>query len=98
MSQYIEEDAKDFYKTRNVSKHLDVLGFRKRRAHKQGQQVWLDATTIRQEFLQRRVEPAEDDKAWLDGTVEYDIVDTPIHAPKRDDDLWAGLAEQEEPE
>jgi len=97
---YLEEDAKEYYKTRSVSKHLEVLGFRKRRASKQGQQVWLDADAIRSEFRQRRVEPAEDDKAWLDGTVEYDILETAIttRTNQAKDDLWASMAEQEEPE
>lgn len=95
---YLEEDAKEYYKTRSVSKHLEVLGFKKRRASKQGQQVWLEADAIRQEFRQRRVEPAEDDKAWLDGTVEYDILETAIttRTTQAKDDLWASMAEQEE--
>ena len=93
---YIEDDAKDFYKTRNVSKHLEVLGFKKRRAHKQGQQVWLDAETIRQEFKQRRVEPAEEDIAWLAGETEYQAVTSQAeaHIAERAD-LWASLADEE---
>lgn len=100
MSQYIEEDAKEYYKTRAVAKHLDVLGFKKRRAHKQGQQVWLDAETIRQEFRQRRVEPAEEDLAWFKGEVEYTPA-TPsvtVHTTMLADDLWSNAAEEEEPE
>lgn len=101
VSAYLEDDAKEYYKTRNVSKHLDVLGFKKRRPHKQGQQVWIDAEAVRQEFRQRRVEPAEEDKAWLEGTVEYEAVAAPVHTSSRrsipEDDLWASMAEEEEP-
>lgn len=95
--QYIEDDAKDFYKTRNVSKHLEVLGFKKRRAHKQGQQVWLDAEAIRQEFKQRRVEPAEEDIAWLAGETEYQTVTNHQEAAvAARADLWASVADEEE--
>lgn len=90
VTQYIEDDAKDYYKTRNVSKHLEVLGFRERRAHKQGQQVRLTAEAIRQEFKQRRVEAAEEDKAWLAGDVEYDPVRSQDDARRAHTaDLWA---------
>lgn len=94
VSVYLEEDAKEYYKTRSVSKHLDVLGFKKRRPHKQGQQVWLEPENIRQEFRQRRVEPAPEDVAWLAGTIEYEI--TAQSTPTRDTevDLWS--TEEEE--
>lgn len=91
VSQYIEEDAKEYFKTRTLGRHLDTLGFRKRRPHKQGQQVWLDPTQIRQEILQRRVEPDPEDTAWLKGEVEY------THAIVEDekDRLWADAADDE---
>lgn len=94
VAQYLEEDAKEYYKTRNLSKHLDVLGFKKRRAHKQGQQVWLDQDQIRQEFRQRRVEPQADDADWLKGEVEYKVASVGIQ-PSTRDDIWAGMAEEE---
>lgn len=72
--EYLEEDQKEYYKTRGLAKHLDVLGFKRKRSHKQGTQIWLDPAEIRQEFLQRRVEPYPEDEAWLAGTVEHNPV------------------------
>lgn len=96
--EYMEDDAKEYYKTRTLGKHLDTLGFRKRRAHKQGQQVWLSPDQVRQEFLQRRVEPDPEDEAWLKGEVEY--VHQPVAAPRSysqpSDDIWAAMADTEE--
>lgn len=97
VSNYLEEDQKEYYKTRQLSKHLDVLGFRKRRAHKQGQQVWLDPAQIRQEFTQRRVEPQPEDVAWLAGEVEYSPQargEAAISETRAN--LWADVAEFEE--
>lgn len=91
---YLEDDAKEYYKTRTLSKHLDVLGFKKRRPHKQGQQVWLDPNTIRQEFRQRRVEPDPEDIPWLDGETEYQPTQPVVSVPT--DNIWAEIAEQEE--
>ena len=97
MATYIEEDAKEYYKTRSVSKHLEVLSFKKRRASKQGQQVWLDADQIRQEFRQRRVEPVEEDKQWFLGEIEYvPADDEPVPPAGQSDNLWAGLVQEEE--
>lgn len=95
VTQYIEEDAKEYFKTRTLGRHLDTLGFKKRRPHKQGQQVWLDPAQIRQELLQRRVEPDPEDEAWLRGEVEYVVEDyvpaTEYHRP--DDDIWSTIEE-----
>jgi hypothetical protein len=71
VSSYLEEDAKEYFKTRTLGKHLDVLGFKTKRAHKDGSQVWLDPEVIRHQFAQRRVEPHDEDKDWLAGTTEY---------------------------
>ena len=72
VSSYLEEDSKEYFKTRTLSKHLDVLGFKKKRAHKDGSQIWLDPEVIRQQFAQRRVEPHDEDRDWLAGTVSYE--------------------------
>lgn len=92
---YLEDDAHDFYKTRNLSKHLDVLGFRTKRSHKQGTQIWLEADAIRKEFAQRRVTPQPEDVAWLAGSVEYTHEPPP---PPEDDRLsmWAEIGEEPE--
>lgn len=88
VSSYLEDDQREYYKTRNVGKHLDVLGFKKKRSHKQGTQVWLDPDAIRQEFLQRRVEPNEEDLAWLEGKTDY-TPSTPTPEPTAPDmSVW----------
>jgi hypothetical protein len=98
VSQYLEDDAKEYFKTRTLSKYLDVLGFKTRRPHKQGQQIWLTEEDVRQEFLQRRVETEPEDAAWLRGEVQYRM--TPAAEatgiPKSTDDLWASMADEEE--
>lgn len=96
-SSYIEEDAKEYFKTRTLGKNLDSLGFRQKRARKDGSQVYLDPEVVRQQFRQRRVEPHDEDIAWLNGEVEY----TPRFAtggpqPVEPDDLWASIADAEE--
>lgn len=94
VSAYLEEDQREYFRTRTLGKHLDVLGFKRRRAHKQGQQVWLDPQQVRQEFLQRRVETDPEDVAWLKGEVEYTV--SPMTQPTSSDSVWASL--EEEPE
>lgn len=98
VSQYLEDDQKDYFKTRTLGKYLDVLGFKTRRAHKQGQQVWIEPAQVRQEFLQRRVEPDPDDEAWLRGEVEYNLTPaiTTQPTPKEPDDIWASYADTQE--
>ncbi len=97
--QYIEEDAKEYYKTRQLSKHLDVLGFKNRRPHKQGQQVWLTNEQVRQEFKQRRVEVDPEDTEWFENEVDYTMTPAAtetIGISKAGDDLWANVADKYE--
>lgn len=96
VSQYLEDDSKEYFKTRTLSKYLDVLGFKKRRPHKQGQQIWLTAEQVRQEFLQRRVEPDPEDEAWLRGEIEYTKAEAILGNTKTADDLWSQMADEEE--
>jgi hypothetical protein len=95
VSNYLEDDQKEYYKSRAVSKHLDVLGFRKRRAHKNGQQIWLDPEQIRQEFKQRRVEPQPEDIAWAAGEIEYEAKVYGQAASQERVSVWADVADIE---
>ncbi len=93
VSGYLEDDSKEYYKTRTLGKHLDVLGFKNKRSRKRGVQIWLDPEAVRAEFRQRRVEPYPEDVEWLAGTVEY----THLPPPEPEDDrlsMWAGVEEQ----
>lgn len=97
VSDYLEEDAKEYFKTRTVSKHLDVLGFRKKRAHKQGSQIWVEPEAVRQELRQRQVEPYPEDAAWLAGEVEYTHYEEPEPEPELNTRLlWADAPEAAE--
>ncbi len=98
-SAYLEEDSKEYFKTRTLGKNLDSLGFKTKRSKKDGSQIWLDPEVLRQQFRQRRVEPHDEDLAWLNGEVEYTQTFATGHqqaAPT--DDLWASIADNEEPE
>jgi hypothetical protein len=96
VTQYIEDDAKEYFKTRTLGRHLETLGFKKRRPHKQGQQVWLDPAQIRQEIIQRRVEPDPDDEAWLKGEVEYVVEEfVPVADYQKTEDIWSTIEETE---
>lgn len=96
VSTYLEEDQKEYFRTRTLGKHLDVLGFKKRRAHKAGQQVWLEADQIRNEFKQRRVEAYPEDTEWLEGKTEYIVQEHTVVEYTRDkDDIWASAEDEE---
>lgn len=97
VSEYLEDDAKEYFKTRTVSRALDTLGFKRRRPHKQGQQVWIEPNTVRQEILQRRVEPDPDDELWLKGETEYNPTEAQVtEYPREPDDIWSTAREEEE--
>lgn len=95
ISAYLEEDSKEYYKTRSVGKHLNTLGFTKRKAGKSGQLVQLIPDEVRNEFRQRRVEPIPEDEAWLKGEVEYNAIPAPVTTDRARDDLWANMDEEE---
>ena len=77
----LEADQADYYRTRNLAKHLEILGFREKRNAKGGMQYWLDAEAIRAEFTQRRVEPYPEDLPWLNHLADYNppAIINPIH-------------------
>ena len=93
--EYLEEDAKEYFRTRGLGKNLDSLNFRTRRARKDGSQVWLDPDVMRHQFLQRRVEPYDEDLGWLNGEVDYEPYSAPT-PPAASDDLWASIADTED--
>lgn len=98
VSQYLEEDQKEYFKTRTLGKYLDVLGFKNKRPHRQGQQVWITADQVRQEFRQRQVEPDDEDAAWLRGEVEYNPSEfhTTSYTKPIIEDIWSSMPEEGE--
>lgn len=98
VSDYLEDDAREYYKTRNLAKHLDVLGFRDKKSSKQGTQVRLTPEAIRQEFRQRRVAPQPEDEQWLAGEVEYTHeVFAPSTSTEPGLSVWDDVIEEDEP-
>lgn len=100
VSSFMETDATEYFKTKHVTKNLAVLGFRHTKRAAGGLQIQLDEEAVRHEFLQRRVEPFENDIEWLDGTVSYQyddmIPETPVHHPLKP--FWETDSDENEPE
>jgi hypothetical protein len=71
VSSYMETDATEYFKTKHVTKNLDVLGFRNKVRASGGLRIELNEEAVRHEFVQRRVEPFDEDVDWLAGKVSY---------------------------
>lgn len=67
----LDEDVKEYYKTKATGKHLTALGFRGRKIAKGGTLVHIDETELRDQFAKRHVTPFEEDTAWLAGELSY---------------------------
>lgn len=68
---YVDEDQREYLKTRTVTKYLDVLGFKTKKPRSGGVHIQIPEEQVREAFKQRRVEPFPDDTEWLAGTVDY---------------------------
>lgn len=90
----LDTDATEYYKTRQVGRALEVLGFKNKRSRKGGTQVALPADQIRAEFRQRRVTPYEEDIAWLEGD-DYTPPEKPTAAAAPDEIWWGETMEEE---
>ena len=71
ISGYMEEDAKEYFKTKHVLKNLDTIGFRNKARATGGVRIMLTEEDVRRELLQRRVDPYPEDMEWLAGKVSY---------------------------
>lgn len=83
VTDYMDDDVKDDYKSRSVLRHLQTLGFTEKRNSRQGVQVQLIEENVRKALNQRHIDPFDEDKAWLTGDTEYQRPPTP--GPKN---LW----------
>jgi hypothetical protein len=85
VSSYMETDATEYFKTKHVTKNLDVLGFKHKVRASGGLRIELSEDAVRHEFMQRRVEPFEEDLDWLAGTRSYQtgerLFEQPVHVP-----------------
>lgn len=93
----LDADAVEYYKTRQVGRALDVLGFKNKRSRKGGTQVSIPADQLRAEFRQRRVTPYEEDLAWLEGE-DHTPTPPPTHTPEPTDGVWDWLNQEDEDE
>lgn len=94
VSSYLEEDAREYYKSKTVGRHLSVLGFKERKAAKGGTLVPLPEDVIRSEFAKRHVTPFDEDVQWFEGSVSYQgDVDPAAYAREEEeaDELLAQL-------
>lgn len=73
VADHLEEDAKEYYRTKQTSKHLTALGWRERKPHKGGALVKITETEVREQFKKRNVEPFEDPGhiRWLKGEIDF---------------------------
>jgi hypothetical protein len=95
VSAYLEEDVRDYYKTKTVSRHLTVLGFKDRKPAKGGMLALIDEDVVRAELSKRHVTPFDEDTAWFEGTRSYQTGPRP-EPPANDDPLPLDLSWAEE--
>lgn len=70
--EWIEEDAREYYKTRTASRNLTALGWRTRRNAHGGVQIPITEDEVREQFRKRRVTTLTDqDELWLTGKISY---------------------------
>jgi hypothetical protein len=77
--EYLEDDAKDYYKTRTVSRHLVTLGLTRTQMAKGGKQVQITEDVVRTAFRRHGVTPFVEDTEWLDGTRNYQNANSTLH-------------------
>jgi hypothetical protein len=95
--EYLEEDARQFYTSKRVGLHMTSLGFRERRSIKGGTAVKLTEDQVRTQFLRRRVEPFEEDQAWMKGDQSYrNTLAIPTPAKRNTAAVW-GVTNQADP-
>jgi hypothetical protein len=83
VSTYLEEDQREYVKTKHIAKNLDALGFKNKVRAAGGLRVMLAEDDVRHEFRQRRVDPFDEDTDWLDGKATYQSGAT---KPEEDED------------
>jgi len=86
VSSYMEEDAKEYFKTKHVIKNLDTIGFRNKSRASGGVRIEITEAALRAEFTQRRVDPYPEDLDWLNGKVSYQ--NQPPKEPEETDPWW----------
>lgn len=68
---HIDEDVREYYKTRQTTRHLTSLGWKERRQAHGGTMVKLLEDDVRKQFKRRRLAPFDEDLSWLEGEQTY---------------------------
>lgn len=92
VTEYLEEDARQYYSSKKTGMHLVALGFRERKTHRGGSMVRLNQDAVRKELNRRHVDPFDEDRSWYDGDTSYSATSLTMSwgappAPEPDDDL-----------
>lgn len=97
VSSYLESDATEYFKTKHVTKNLDTIGFRNKVRASGGLRIELDEAAVRREFIQRRVEPFEEDVEWLAGKVSYQDrpITVAVSIPEEGEPWWETTEDHE---
>lgn len=68
---FIDEDAREYYKTRTVGRHMESLGFRANKTAKGGAQFQIEEADVRRAMERHGIEPFLEDQRWYAGTETY---------------------------
>ena len=98
VAEHIDEDAREYYRTKSTGKHLNALGWRERKTHKGGPLVRITEDSVREQFRKRNVDPftaeetnyARDDVKWLAGEASY-LNHTRSPESEPEPTLWTGV-------
>jgi hypothetical protein len=94
ISGYLEEDQREYFKTKHVGKNLDTIGFRNKARATGGMRVELNEDAVRAEFTQRQVEVMDEDTEWFEGKRSYQNLTTEADD---DDPKWWDRDNGDEP-
>lgn len=95
VEMYLDEDSREYYRTKQVSKHLTALGFKGRAKIKGGTTVPLLEEEIRSQFKKRNVTPFPADEAWFKGEISYEGLSRSNAAQPASASLWGTAADDE---
>jgi hypothetical protein len=85
---FTDEDASEKVTTRTIVKYLAPLGLSETRANKGGKQVAITEEMLRSIYRERRIDPRDEDRAWLEGTADYQWTSTVTEQPQTERISW----------
>lgn len=71
VAERIDEDQREYYRTKTTSKHLTALGWRDRKSHKGGPLVQIIEQDVRDQFRKRNLTPEDGHERWWNGELNY---------------------------